>query len=61
MKTTITHKHFEALHEKYGNHSDAARALGTTPSNYRHVRATMKMSGPLRAAILRLAQLPCQE
>ena len=49
---TINPEHFEILRKRYGNHSDAARALGLGPSHYRYIRRTLRMSSALRKFIL---------
>lgn len=59
MKTTeVTDEHFEALRRIYGNHTEAAAALGVTQRHYAYVRQTGKMSGPLRLLILERCPLP---
>lgn len=61
MKTTeVTEQHFEALHRIYGNHTEAAKALGVTQRHYAYVRQTRKMSGPLRILILSKTELPTE-
>ncbi len=51
-KQKINKRHFENLHTRYGTHSEAARQLGITPTYYRYVRKTGKMSEPLARLIL---------
>lgn len=46
---------FERLREKFGNHTEAAKALGITPESYRRVRRTGVMSGSLHRLILLLS------
>ena len=49
-------EHFDLLRAVYGNHSNVAKALGTTASHYAYIRKTVKASGAMKAFILHLCQ-----
>jgi len=40
-------KKYEALKNKFGSHSAAAREMGITPRHYRYIRSTGKLPKPL--------------
>jgi hypothetical protein len=45
---------FERLAQKFGSHTAVAAELGTTPSHYRYIRRTGRMSGAMKRLLTRL-------